>query len=74
MELATKIIFTIHWKYLTELCQTPIILWLRWSALLHDIAKPATKKFIEGQGWTFHAHNFVGVKMIPGIFKRMKFL
>ncbi len=47
-------------------------LWLRWSALLHDIAKPATKKFIEGQGWTFYAHNFVGVKMIPEIFKRMK--
>lgn len=47
-------------------------LWLRWSALLHDIAKPVTKKYIEGQGWTFHAHNFVGVKMIPGIFKRMK--
>jgi len=47
-------------------------LWLRWAALLHDVAKPLTKKFIEGQGWTFHGHNFLGSKIIPGMFKRLK--
>jgi poly(A) polymerase len=46
--------------------------WLRWSAVLHDIAKPVTKKFEEGHGWTFHGHEVVGGRMVPKIFTKLK--
>ncbi|MHA8082339.1 CCA tRNA nucleotidyltransferase [Aquirufa sp. A-Brett2-15D] len=47
-------------------------LWWRWASILHDIAKPQTKRFVQGKGWTFHGHEDMGARQVPNIFKRLK--
>jgi putative nucleotidyltransferase with HDIG domain len=59
-------------KVLDNLAANSTDLWLRWAAVLHDIAKPVTKKFEEGHGWTFHGHEVVGGRMVPKIFAQLK--
>jgi len=59
-------------EVLDKLAEKSEDVWLRWAALLHDIAKPRTKRFEEGHGWTFHGHEVVGARMVQGIFKRLK--
>lgn len=71
-EFSHKDVFLHTLKVVDNLAEVSDNIWLRFATLMHDIAKPKTKRFIEGTGWTFHGHEEIGARWIQGIFRRMK--